>query len=522
MLNTRLNVSNDSISSIGTESNINNQNGGGLLSFLFGSSEHSKLITKAFAKKNIAAAEFLIEQNFEIDLHYCENSRRNALHYMAWYSSLSKIVYNKLVQLLSDGVDQEVVRHQDDDGNTPLHLAVFANNYYIAELLEKNGADSSIQNKHGNYVAHDDDAGSKPRMPTTNVSSVFMRAKPETFNSKLDDIIKLFASRNTDNTESIGFNRMNMNTVDDSQTDEFIHDIFVNLRGGAQKTKTNVFNRKISTYSNMEVVSEGGRYSPESDDYESSVSSSNYSEYARAANNQKNELHEATVKKIMEVLGTDDEYRARSYKALLYQKIKEEDPENKMNGLDRATKMLSLVTKAELKKIKQDSVDKVYDYLVEKDKERKERKNNKDSSDLKHSGTSEGYNSSSSLLSEYANSQKNDLHQETVKKIMEVLGTDDEYRARSYKALLYQKIKEEDTDNKLSGVERATKMLSLATKAELKKIKKDSVDKLYDYLVTKDKERKERPQSKPREGNHRSSTASNDSVDLTTEYTEYF
>ena len=412
MSNTRLNVSNDSISSIGTESNINNQEGGGLLSFLFGSSEHSKLITKALSKNNVAAAEFLIGENFEIDTHYCTDTKRNAIHYMAWFSSVSKIISEKLARLLSDGVDTEVVRHQDEDGNTPLHLAVFSKNYYIAELLEKNGALASTKNKYGNYVAHEDNNNS-----ANNVShvapSVFMRAKPsaDAFGDKLDGIIKLFASRNTDNTESIGFNRMNIHTIDDdtahinnhmddddndSHTDVFIANMFNRLRGGGHKNKANVFNRKISTYSNEEIVSEGGNRSS-SDLYESSVSDSGYSEYARAVNNQKNDLHQETVKEIMKVLGTDDEYRARSYKALLYQKIKEEDPENKLNGLDRATKMLSLVNKAELKKIKKDSVDKVYDYLVKKDKERKERDKDKDSatstdlkSDTKHSDNREG------------------------------------------------------------------------------------------------------------------------------------
>jgi hypothetical protein len=379
MSNTRLNVSNDSISSIGTESNINNQEGG-LLSFLFGSSENSKLITKALAKHNVAAAEFLIEENFEIDVHHCERTKRNAIHYMVWYSSVSKIISNRLVKLLSDGVDKEVVRCQDEDGNTPLHLAVFSKNYYIAELLEKNGAVASTRNKYGNYIAHDDNNISH----NTPVPSVFMRPKQgtDTLNDKLGDIIKLFASRKPDNTESIGFNRVNVHTVDSDTehvdnppTDVFISNMFTRLEGGGKKNKANVSSRKISTYSNVEIISEGGRRHS-SDDYESS---GGYSEYARAVNNQKNDLHQETVKTIMKVLETDDEYRARSYKALLYQKIKEEDPENKLNGLERATKMLSLVNKAELKKIKKDSVDKIYDYLVTKDKERKDRENNKDS-----------------------------------------------------------------------------------------------------------------------------------------------
>lgn len=388
MTNTRLKVSNDNVSSVGTESNINNQEGAGLLSFLFGSSENARLVTKAFSRNNIAAAEFLIENGFDIDVNYCDHAKRNAIHYMTKYSTQSKIISNKLVELLSDGVDESVIRLQDEDGNTPLHFAVFAGNDYVAELLEKNGALLSTRNKYGDYIAPEGNT-------QVSAHSVFIKAKQvqeshaDKFNTQLDKIIKLFATRKTDDdTASIGFTRADTHETDNAkhatpvrtedsvesqtedsvepQTDDFVKSLLQNLQGGGAKSRSQISSRKISTYSHSEVVSEGGHYSP--------VSNSNFSEYAKALNNQKNDLHLEAVKKIMEVLGTDDEYLARSYKALLYQKIKEDDPDNTMNGLDRATKMLSLVNKTELKKIKKDKVDPIYDYLVKKDKERQERK----------------------------------------------------------------------------------------------------------------------------------------------------
>ena len=406
------NLQSESIGSIGTESNtLNAQSGGGLLSFLFDSGDKGQLITKAFHKGNVNAAVFLIEENFKIDCTYVDGHNRNALHYMVSYASHNKCIKAKLEEMLTGGVDKNCINQQDNiDKNTPLHIAVAAGDDAIADLLIANGANKSLKNKYGDFVKDE------PELPKKNCNTnVFIKASEgpsnADVNARLDHIVKLFATR-SENSDTIGFNRheaentatianhveapaivynpipvaiTDVNSIDSPGTDQFISDIFKKLQqgGGGAKSSRNIFTRKVSTYSEM-PLSEGGRWSSGSSDYESSIS--DYSEYARAANSQKNELHQETVKKIMEVLETDDEYTARSYKALLYQKVKDEDPDNKLSGLDRATKMLSMVKKTELKKFDKGEVDPIYDHLVKKDKERSERQKdmpNNDTNDKK-------------------------------------------------------------------------------------------------------------------------------------------
>lgn len=396
---TRDNIPSESIGSIGTESNtLKEQNGGGLLSFLFDSGDKGQLITKAFHKGNVNAAVFLIEENFKIDCNYVDEHNRNALHYMVSYASYNKCIRAKLEEILNGGVDKRCVNLQDNvDKNTPLHIAVASGDDAIADLLIANGADKSLKNKYGDFVK--DEPEQEKKNCNTNV---FIKAangpSNDEINKRLDNIVKLFATR-SENSDTIGFDRheaentativepiieqpvnsyapapvdiTDAGNVDSPETDQFISDIFKRLQqGGGKKSMRNVFTRKVSTYSEN-PISEGGHWSSGSSDFESSIS--DYSEYARAANNQKNELHQEAVKKIMKVLDIDDEYVARSYKALLYQKIKDEDPENKLSGLDRATKMLDLVKKTELKKFSKDEIDPIYDHLVKKDKEREER-----------------------------------------------------------------------------------------------------------------------------------------------------
>jgi hypothetical protein len=396
--------------------------GDGIFSFLFDSGKNSRLITDAFSVGNVAAALFLMDKGFDIDMSYTDKDKKNALHHMIQYSTRSKPLNTKLSELLRSGVDRHCVNQPDVNGDTPLHIAAGVGNDYIAELLVNNGATVPTKpNRFGDFVEMNHNE--KPATEDSScVTNIFI--KPDQSPSKngsndkmvnkqvsdrLDSIIKHFTTGSA--TDTIGFDRAaaeNEPTIagtdaepqvvpeplnipanaapapavtgDVTDTDDFIKGIFnkLTMEGGAVSGDVSHSHRRIETFSDVSdlpIVSEGGFYSANSSDYESSMS--DYSEYARASKSQKNELHEQTVKKIMEVLGIDDEYTARSYKALLYQKVKEEDKDNAMSGLDRATKMLSLVKKTELKKFKKAQIDPIYDHLVKKDKERAERLKNK-------------------------------------------------------------------------------------------------------------------------------------------------
>jgi hypothetical protein len=473
----RENNSIDSIGSIGTESNQseNIHKGGGFFDFLAGSS--SKLLTKAFSLGNVHAALFLLDQN-EITLDYgaTDKNGRNAIHYMALFSPHSAVIRQKLAKLLETGLDSSYLNKQDSEGNTPLHLAVAVRNNKLAKLMEKNGANRSIKNKYGDYVGIEEPAQSRGTDSGCS-SEIFMkkkrpsqnpRAVSDHINNVLNRMIK--AIPKSEDVDTIGFTRTvgetdavqvhvskatGSNAVEEihafsagesdlhattpegartgltgifmpvaatdsfpsrtvgepastakdpyasidaglannsqdanSATDEFVQAIIKQLsgesvataplQGGAKKSsvKKNILSRKVVTYS--EIASEGGAFGSDSD-FESS--SSNYSEYARAVENQKSKLHEETVDKIMKALKLDDKVSARSYKAILYDKVKKENPE--LNGLDRATKMLQMATKTELTKLDTTKLDEIYQHLVEKEKKREERQKESESSEEK-------------------------------------------------------------------------------------------------------------------------------------------
>jgi hypothetical protein len=478
---TYMNSQEANVDTIGTESNteINkNQSGGGFLSFLF-DSDNNKLVTKAFYEDNINAVIFLLENKFKIDCCYVDDNNKNVLHYMIQYADYNEIIGSKLIEILESGVHESCVNHQDCDGNTPLHVAVQTNNDAIVVLLEKNGADKTIKNNNGDYVEEicENDEQPSEQSNVNFKTNIFIKTERKDGDT-LGNMMKLFnAGRDNEiPTETIGFNRQDaenedtiltfdvhdnpavnpvvqnrpvlsdLNTLDytnqnqpsvksvdvsnvgsnvgsDNEapvsldTDIFINDIFTRLKRenpqqtpqqyqqmGGKKSRKNTFNRKITTYSDVNLysdtnLSEGGNLSSSnmsSSNYDFESSISDLSEYAKEKN-QKSVIHQEAIEKIMKLLKTDDEKLAKSYKAILYKRVKEENPD--ASGLDRATKMSKLVKKTELNKISQEEIDPIYQYLIEKAENPESEKKNKKSKKKKSKKAESTESDSESLAS---------------------------------------------------------------------------------------------------------------------------
>jgi hypothetical protein len=94
------------------------------------------------------------------------------------------------------------------------------------------------------------------------------------------------------------------------------------------------------------------------------------SELSRMINNQSTEIHERTVKKIMDLLKID-ETEAKAYKAMVYSEVKTEHPE--LNNFDRAIEMEKRITLEYLKKLSKNKkqLNEISDYLKQKSSEMK-------------------------------------------------------------------------------------------------------------------------------------------------------
>jgi len=118
---------------------------------------------------------------------------------------------------------------------------------------------------------------------------------------------------------------------------------------GAQK-------RKMVTYSE---VSLGGGITSDSENF-GSISSSEFGglqQLARAINNKADEYHSSSVNRIKEILELDED-EAKAVKAIIYNKIKEEQPG--LSYLDRASELLKMSSDEKfLKKVKKTEISKM-------------------------------------------------------------------------------------------------------------------------------------------------------------------
>lgn len=467
------NSSIDNIGSVGTEHNVLNdnfnmivqklnQNGGNI------NDKYDDLMIEAAKDGNFNVVFYLIGKQKIKDISIVDSDGNNILHYFV-------INFNKLnrddaklflAKLTSMPLISKLINVKNNiDGNTPLHIAVAHDLDDIADELIKYGADKNITNKNNEYVAKDSETenitknnfeknivyddqykkhsnsnvnnniyGDKYTNSKNNNSNVFIQKKNEKQpDSIIDNIVKLFVGDKNPSDTSDASLRMTAtdikpkmpNTLSETSsigTSDIINNVINNkashINNNTSDIVNNVINNKVSRFDNntSDIVDDimknklqlGGKrsvdknvstnyydntnylrrqmgygddkktnkkQSEEIDDSDSgkinkkqsramdnnnkvnmkksrSVNSdssdSNNNELSRLINNQATAIHERTVKKIMEILGID-ENDAQIYKAALYESVKNDSPE--LNNYDRAVEMEKRANVDTLKRI---------------------------------------------------------------------------------------------------------------------------------------------------------------------------
>jgi len=463
------NSSIDNIGSIGTEHNVlndnfnmiikkMNQNGGN------NNDNFDELMIEAAKDGNFYVVFYLIAKNKIKNIGITDNDGNNILHYfVTHFNKLNKNDASIFLAKLSSipAISKLVNMQNKSDGNTPLHLAAAYDLDSVADEFVRNGADKSIVNKNNEYIAKESDADTiikndnrymipnkeinrnnfdyskKSMNPDDTSSDIFIQKKDNRgSDSILDNIVKIFVGDKT-SPESDASLRMTAtdikprfpnaisatspnNTTDiigdvinkkvsavGNDTSELINDImgkktsFINntsdlvsetmknsglQRGGRMSNDVNsgtnyyddtnrlrrqmgygsgyVDDAKMQSRSTRdrkqphiesESDGDGGAMKHKSKNrvkqsrtISDGKSDSDNNELSRLINNQATAIHERTVKKIMEILGID-ENDAQIYKAALYESIKNDSPE--LNNYDRAVEMEKRANKGVLEKI---------------------------------------------------------------------------------------------------------------------------------------------------------------------------
>jgi ankyrin repeat protein len=403
------------------------------------SSPNKKLLYIALLEKNPEASIFLAKHLDDI----CQKKHgKTVLHYIAHeYNSIPNVRQIVSAILSRNDVRKFINTTEDHSGDTALHIATRNGNYEFCSMLINAGANPKIKNNDGLYIVSETEPevmiSSRYRV-IDNMGSQMSHSSSESNEKYVKNLLDVFLNLNNKNkqyteTEMSMPSRLSINnsTSDtyeqqselfeggyDSNllnTEQFVDQLLQKynnlndsestiMNGGNRKTL--IGTRKMTTLSDMTLS--GGKSSDESDESDESDDDSE-TELSRLIKRQSDEIHDRTVKKIMDLMNVDEK-TAKNYKAALYRKVKESRPE--LNNLDRAVEMEKLATKTELKKIDIKKVTKeIEEHISKKQSERESSdtpKENKKASKSKGkkalsvtSPTSVPSESSLSITSEY-------------------------------------------------------------------------------------------------------------------------
>ena len=126
-----------------------NMKGGGLFSLFTGSSKVEKAVLDAAKEKNFAIVEFMIDKGLISSYGVQDKDGNTLLHYLVVAPNPNLKLIEKIIKQSNS---KSFVNKQNNDGDTPLILAVKSGQHDLCTALISSGADKSIKNKNGLHV----------------------------------------------------------------------------------------------------------------------------------------------------------------------------------------------------------------------------------------------------------------------------------------------------------------------------------------------------------------------------------
>lgn len=356
-MNSKKNSNNNSLLSIGTESmyseTSNLQSGGGIMNWLLGSGSGeyaTELALDAFKNQYPQIAYFIIrhaiDKSVKLDFGKKDANKQTLIHHLVSYSKFP-IMKDLTSVVLSNTEAKKYINEQDENGDTPAHIAARDGLDLIIDELVAHGANLTIAN-NANKVVHVESGNNHQRDIFTKsdkkssqnqndietqlnnlLGPLIVKTDSDTLNSfrrseAMQDSYRQPAVRNNI------FSEQSMSVNSDDILDQIIKENNNHQYGGSKIIKGR---RSMVSYSEEPRISHltGG----ESEDFEDDFSDAEISSIARVVENQASEAHKRSVERIMEILGVD-EIEAKAYKAILYDTIKNE---SQKSNYDRAIEL---------------------------------------------------------------------------------------------------------------------------------------------------------------------------------------
>lgn len=390
---------------------------------------------------------------------------RNTLHTAAMEGNI-----NEISSFLKNGANPN---EQDNNGDTPLHIAVKAGNNNVVDYLIQNGGDPTIRNNNGQYVMEQGQSGGS-------------RDSGNDILSRTLDMMNGGALSELPFTESDAM-------VGGSVSNNAVSNRIEELMNGISQAP--MLSELQGTRSELERETDVASHNAMSGGSANVAPVRSHSSiFMKSAESSRNDAHSATSAFIGKVLndlqtgGFDNNYQSGgsfggSRKVFTLSELPQE-------GGDLSATSSFPVDGYSYSETSQSGGFPLSETSAS------------NSASVSHSPElTDGSYSNSYTLSDYSDysresSKASDkLHTDTMTRIKEILGTDDDVLVRSYKAAVYSIVKEKHPELN-SSLDRAQKMYDIATTMDLTSIDKKGVDEIYDYIAKRDKERAEKNMGK--------------------------
>ena len=261
----------------------------------------SRNIIKIY-KVNPVSIKIIFDYNLvKGPINYDDENGNNLIHHIVLNNDISTLssVLNHInyFNILSTGV----INHQNNNGDTPMHLAVRQNNEEIAKLLDKAGANLSIKNSRGERISSSEEENRSLKSQSNNRSNNIWKNLLNSNDSlNLANLDDSSMSPNNYSVTSVFLGKNNDNTSDSDLIVQRLAQHLFNLRGGGKRSR-----------------SRSRSYSP-------------------SRTNESSEIHDKVLEILKTVMGSEED--ARAIKLGLYGLVKKND--SNLSNLEKAKKML--------------------------------------------------------------------------------------------------------------------------------------------------------------------------------------
>lgn len=370
---------NDNNVTIGTETPSNTRQRGG---FFWGKSEsdNDRKALIAAKTKRFDVLDFMVNNDMINNYNCQDEDGCTLLHHISRNYELNSNAPKMVKKILSSSGISSFINTKNNQGDTALVAAVKSNHGDLADMLVGAGADKSIRNNEGLFVGTDNDDTSQS-LKNNNLLDLLNTLGTNNHQSMTDTdendapvtLTGLTAMSDhygghkggEDSVIQLQFSD-SVSDISVQNTDNFLQQLVdsyvVDQTGGVRNVR--ISQRPMNTYS--------GNFT--------SVEETEEAELNRLFKSQSTEIHERVIKKIMELMGVEEDV-AKDYKAAIYREVKLSQPE--LGSIDRALAMEKLATKKHLEPINIEAVRKEIKTHLEN--RAKEKENNPEKSKKKTS-----------------------------------------------------------------------------------------------------------------------------------------